>query len=93
MATSLSKLRAEGGDGLAAYILMQRIFPAVHTCYLVRGGAWSARQTISELGIFGAYLRSVSLKALKLASSFVLVPTNIRPDDVIACAEMAIERS
>lgn len=58
VASKLSQLKAQGGDGLAAYILMQRIFPAEHVSYLVRGGAWSPNKTISELGIYGAYLRS-----------------------------------
>ncbi|KAL3702413.1 hypothetical protein R1sor_020435 [Riccia sorocarpa] len=58
VATKLQELVADGGDGLAAFILMQRIFPAVHTSYLVRRGVYSAEKTVSELGIFGAYLRS-----------------------------------
>ncbi|BBN00343.1 glutathione synthase [Marchantia polymorpha subsp. ruderalis] len=58
VASKLTELIAAGGDGLAAYILMQRIFPAVHTSYLVRRGAYSAEKTVSELGIFGAYVRN-----------------------------------
>ncbi|KAL2649306.1 hypothetical protein R1flu_017434 [Riccia fluitans] len=57
VATKLQELVAQGGEGLAAYILMQRIFPAVHTSYLVRKGVYSAEKTVSELGIYGAYLR------------------------------------
>jgi glutathione synthase len=49
--------KTDGGAGLAAYILMQRIFPAVHPAYLVHDGNWSCKETISELGIFSTYLR------------------------------------
>jgi hypothetical protein len=49
--------KTDGGAGLAAYILMQRIFPAVHPSYLVHDGIWSCKETISELGIFSTYLR------------------------------------
>ncbi|GAQ79430.1 glutathione synthetase [Klebsormidium nitens] len=48
----------QGTDGLAAYILMQRIFPPVKKSYLLRGGEWSQQDTLSELGIFGTYLRN-----------------------------------
>lgn len=47
-----------GGNRLAAaYILMQRIVPPVHMTYLVRRGAWSKYETVSEVGIYGTYLR------------------------------------
>ncbi|XP_057851930.1 glutathione synthetase, chloroplastic [Cryptomeria japonica] len=54
----LLELEKYGGDGHAAYILMQRIFPPIHTSYLVRDGYCQQTQTVSELGIFGAYLRN-----------------------------------
>jgi hypothetical protein len=47
----------KGTDGLAAYILMQRIFPPIKKSYLLRGGNWSEQDTLSELGMFGTYLR------------------------------------
>lgn len=53
----LIKLRNEGNDGLAAYILMQRIFPKESLSYLIRDGISHKEKTISELGIYGAYLR------------------------------------
>lgn len=55
VATTIKKLKQEE---LAAYILMQRIFPAVNTSYLIRDGVWRTAKTISELGIFGTYLRN-----------------------------------
>lgn len=54
---TLKKLRNEGNDGLAAYILMQRIFPKDSLSYLIRDGISHTEKTISELGIYGAYLR------------------------------------
>jgi glutathione synthase len=54
---TLIKLQKEQGESLAAYILMQRIFPKASLTPLVRGGDWFEDLTISELGIYGAYLR------------------------------------
>jgi glutathione synthetase len=72
VASTLSKLRAAGGHGLAAYILMQRIFPAVHTSYLLRGGSWSQKKTISELGIYGAYLRNGDREVMNVCAGHLL---------------------
>ncbi|XP_058077865.1 glutathione synthetase, chloroplastic isoform X2 [Magnolia sinica] len=55
---TLVRLQKEGSDGLAAYILMQRIFPTASHAYLVRDGICHQDQAISELGIYGAYLRN-----------------------------------
>lgn len=54
---TLAKLQQEGSSGLAAYILMQRIFPASAPTHLVRDGICRQDFAISELGIYGAYLR------------------------------------
>ncbi|KAG2563848.1 hypothetical protein PVAP13_8KG368900 [Panicum virgatum] len=54
----LIKLQKEQGESLAAYILMQRIFPKASLTPLVRGGDCFEDLTISELGIYGAYLRN-----------------------------------
>ncbi|RLN30726.1 hypothetical protein C2845_PM05G20840 [Panicum miliaceum] len=54
---TLVRLRNNGGNELAAYILMQRIFPPASPCYLVREGRWAKENAVSEFGIFGAYLR------------------------------------
>ncbi|XP_072976369.1 glutathione synthetase, chloroplastic [Typha angustifolia] len=56
----LTRLQKEGGEELAAYILMQRIFPASSLAYLVREGHCHNDHAISELGIYGAYLRNKS---------------------------------
>ncbi|GJN25730.1 hypothetical protein PR202_gb13595 [Eleusine coracana subsp. coracana] len=55
---TLVKLQKEQGESLAAYILMQRIFPKASLTPLVRGGVCFEDLTISELGIFGGYLRN-----------------------------------
>ena len=46
----------EPGD-LSAYILMQRIFPPVNTTLCLRTGEMVELETLSELGIYGGYLR------------------------------------
>ncbi|CAD5332819.1 unnamed protein product [Arabidopsis thaliana] len=55
---NLLRLQKEGEEGNAAYILMQRIFPKVSNMFLVREGVYHKHQAISELGVYGAYLRS-----------------------------------
>ncbi|XP_020527125.1 glutathione synthetase, chloroplastic isoform X1 [Amborella trichopoda] len=54
----LKELHKEGGEGFAAYILMQRIFPQTSDAHFVRKGCYHRDQAISELGIYGAYLRN-----------------------------------
>ncbi|XP_031103688.1 glutathione synthetase, chloroplastic [Ipomoea triloba] len=54
----LEKLQKEGTGSDAAYILMQRIFPALSPAILMREGIPHKEQAISELGIYGAYLRN-----------------------------------
>ncbi|KAL5224579.1 hypothetical protein ABZP36_011218 [Zizania latifolia] len=55
---TLVNLRKEGSNELAAYILMQRIFPPASLCYLVREGTCIKDNSVSEFGVFGAYLRN-----------------------------------
>jgi len=53
-------LQKEGSEEDAAYILMQRIFPMVSPTFLVREGICHKDHAISELGVYGAYLRYVT---------------------------------
>ncbi|KFK26472.1 hypothetical protein AALP_AA8G253600 [Arabis alpina] len=55
---NLLRLQREGEEENAAYILMQRIFPKVSNMFLVREGVYHKDQAISELGVYGAYLRN-----------------------------------
>ncbi|KAJ1417091.1 Pre-ATP-grasp domain superfamily [Sesbania bispinosa] len=55
---TLLKLQKAGSEEDAAYILMQRIFPTVSAPVLMRNGCWHKDHAISELGIFGTYLRN-----------------------------------
>lgn len=49
---------ARGGDGdLSAFILMQRIFPPVNRTLCLRGGEMVTMETLSELGVYGGYVR------------------------------------
>nr|UKF18833.1 glutathione synthetase [Nicotiana benthamiana] len=54
---ALLKLQKEG-TGSDAFILMQRIFPTISHSILMREGIPHKEQTISELGIYGTYLRN-----------------------------------
>ena len=54
---TLLRLQKEGTEEDAAYILMQRIFPNVSPTFLMREGICYKDHAISELGIYGAYLR------------------------------------
>ncbi|KAI9184910.1 hypothetical protein LWI28_002380 [Acer negundo] len=55
---TLLRLRKEGSEENAAYILMQMIFPSVSPTFLMRDGICHKDHAISELGIYGAYLRN-----------------------------------
>ena len=49
--------RLELGGDLGAFILMQRILPPSHQTLTVRAGKVLEIETLSELGIYGSYLR------------------------------------
>ncbi|XP_052878163.1 glutathione synthetase, chloroplastic [Gossypium arboreum] len=55
---TLLRLQKEGSEEDAAYILMQRIFPAVSPTFLIRDGICRKDHAISELGVYSAYLRN-----------------------------------
>ncbi|KAJ9512241.1 hypothetical protein QJQ45_012796 [Haematococcus lacustris] len=52
----VARLR-EGGEGLSAFILMQKILPPPQRSVLVRAGQWAEADTLSELGVYGVFLR------------------------------------
>lgn len=60
MREALIRLQKEGTEEDAAYILMQRIFPTVSSTFLLRDGICHKDDAISELGMFGAYLRYIT---------------------------------
>ncbi|MCO5548133.1 hypothetical protein L7F22_001591 [Adiantum nelumboides] len=51
-------LEGNTADSFDAYILMQRIFPPIHTTYFVRNGELITQNAVSELGIFSTYVRN-----------------------------------
>ncbi|CAI9785533.1 unnamed protein product [Fraxinus pennsylvanica] len=55
---TLLRIEKEGSEENAAYILMQRIFPALFPAILVRQGISQKHHVVSELGINAAYLRN-----------------------------------
>ncbi|KAJ0078571.1 hypothetical protein Patl1_22757 [Pistacia atlantica] len=58
LSTGGNNVFEQGSEEDAAYILMQRIFPSESLAYLMRDGVCHKDQAISELGIYGAYLRN-----------------------------------
>ncbi|EFH48533.1 glutathione synthetase [Arabidopsis lyrata subsp. lyrata] len=77
---NLLRLQKEGEDGNAAYILMQRIFPKVSNMFLVREGVYHKNQVISELGVYGAYLRNKDNVIVNEQSGY-LMRTKIESSD------------
>nr|CAB51027.1 glutathione synthetase [Arabidopsis thaliana] len=77
---NLLRLQKEGEEGNAAYILMQRIFPKVSNMFLVREGVYHKHQAMSELGVYGAYLRSKD-KVIVNEQSGYLMRTKIASSD------------
>jgi len=67
---TLLKLQEAGSEEDAAYILMQRIFPATSPAILVRDGNWDKGHVISEAGVFGTYLRYIAW--LHICHSYML---------------------
>ncbi|XP_048127676.1 glutathione synthetase, chloroplastic isoform X2 [Rhodamnia argentea] len=55
---TLLRLQREGTEEDAAYILMQRIFPTISPTTLIRDGICYKDHAVSELGVYGAYLRN-----------------------------------
>lgn len=56
---TLLKLQKAQSKEDAAYILMQRIFPTIFGTIFMRSGGCHKDHAISELGIYGTYLRYI----------------------------------
>nr|QWJ73371.1 glutathione synthetase 2-2 [Isatis tinctoria] len=69
---NLLRLQKEGDEENAAYILMQRIFPKESKVFLVREGVYHKDQAISELGIYGAYLRNKERVMINEQSGYLM---------------------
>ncbi|KAI7842580.1 hypothetical protein COHA_003684 [Chlorella ohadii] len=54
---ALAERLRQGGPGLAAYILMQRIQPPPQRAIMVRRGQAAEADTLSELGVYSTYVR------------------------------------
>ncbi|KAK6138018.1 hypothetical protein DH2020_028245 [Rehmannia glutinosa] len=55
---SLQRMEKAGSEENAAYILMQRIFPIISPAILMREGISHKERVMSELGVYGTYLRN-----------------------------------
>ncbi|CAN0914334.1 Glutathione synthetase, chloroplastic [Linum grandiflorum] len=69
---NLLRLQKEGKEENAAYILMQRIFPTVSATFLVRDGVCHKDHAISELGVYGAYLRNKDKVIINEKSGYLM---------------------
>jgi hypothetical protein len=52
----VARLQSPEG-GLSAFILMQKILPPAQSSVMVRNGVWKRADTVSELGIYGTFLK------------------------------------
>ncbi|KAI9099004.1 hypothetical protein K1719_024771 [Acacia pycnantha] len=77
---TLQKLQKAGSQEDAAYILMQRIFPTSFATIFMRSGSCHKNHAISELGIFGTYLRNGD-KVIVNEQSGYLMRTKISSSD------------
>ncbi|KHN43261.1 Glutathione synthetase, chloroplastic [Glycine soja] len=77
---TLLKLQKADSQEDAAYILMQRIFPSISATVLLRNGCWHKDHAISELGIFGTYLRNKN-KVIMNEQSGYLMRTKVSSSD------------
>ncbi|CAI5484933.1 unnamed protein product [Closterium sp. Yama58-4] len=70
--TELTEAGEAGRQELAAFILMQRLFPPVHRSVLIRRCQWSWNDTLSELGVYGTYLRNGDKVVINAAAGHLL---------------------
>ncbi|RYR02289.1 hypothetical protein Ahy_B06g081108 isoform D [Arachis hypogaea] len=77
---TLQKLQKAGSEEDAAYILMQRIFPTTSAAILMRDGCWHKDHAVSELGIYGTYLRNKD-KVIMNNQSGYLMRTKVSSSD------------
>ncbi|KAF7805146.1 glutathione synthetase, chloroplastic-like [Senna tora] len=77
---TLLKLQKAKSEEDAAYILMQRIFPTMFETFFMRSGCCHKNQAISELGIFGTYLRNKDKVIINEQSGY-LMRTKISSSD------------
>ena len=73
MRKTLLELQQAGSQEEGAYILMQRIFPSVSASILMRNGCCHKDRVISELGVFGTYLRYITWPHVCHLSEFKFV--------------------
>ncbi|KAK7258823.1 hypothetical protein RIF29_24410 [Crotalaria pallida] len=77
---TLQKLEKAGSQEDAAYILMQKLFPKISAAILLRDGSMHKENAISELGIYGAYLRNKDTVIVNNQSGY-LMRTKIASSD------------
>lgn len=83
-----AKLRA--GQGLGAYILMERINPPTHANYLVRDGELRRMDTLSEMGIYSTYVRDGDRVLLDGPAGHVLRTKDAASDEGGVAAGFAV---
>ncbi|KAK4797122.1 hypothetical protein SAY86_029448 [Trapa natans] len=69
---NLLRIQKEGTEEDAAYILMQRIFPRASPTFLVRDGICHKDHAVSELGVYGTYLRNKEKVIVNQQSGYLM---------------------
>ncbi|CAL0302278.1 unnamed protein product [Lupinus luteus] len=69
---TLQNLQKAGSQEDAAYILMQKLFPKTSASILVRNGSLHKENAISELGVYGTYLRNKDRVILNNESGYLM---------------------
>ncbi|OIV95121.1 hypothetical protein TanjilG_21511 [Lupinus angustifolius] len=69
---TLQNLQKAGSQEDAAYILMQKLFPKTSASILVRNGSLHKENVISELGVYGTYLRNKDRVILNNQSGYLM---------------------
>ncbi|KAL1542266.1 Glutathione synthetase [Salvia divinorum] len=69
---ALQEMQKKGTEEDAAYILMQRIFPATSPAILMREGISHKEQVLSELGVYGTYLRNKERVIMNNQSGYLM---------------------
>ncbi|CAJ1960909.1 unnamed protein product [Sphenostylis stenocarpa] len=87
---TLLKLQLAGSQENGAYILMQRIFPSLSAAILMRNGRWHKDSVISELGVFGTYLRNKDRVIMNKQSGYLMRTKTSSSDEGGVAAGFAV---
>ena len=79
-----------GGKKLASYILMQRIRPPVQTSICVRKGKHVEEDCVSELGVYGAFVKAGDQVLMNECCGHLLRTKSVKSDEGGVAAGFAV---